>query len=117
MSPGLAEVLLFIAVLGALFLLPRLLNRGDGRGSRDRSVPGKTGLSRPWLRLALVASAAWIVVGLLLTTPWTGNLLRFVWIGLLPVAGGWAAGWVVVGFRKRQPSDRAAQDDVTVDRS
>ncbi len=110
MSPGFTEILLFVVVLGALFLLPRLLNRGDGRGRKNRSLPGTIGLSRPWMRLALVASAGWIVAGLLVTTPWTGNVLRFVWLGLLPVAGGWAVGWVVAGFRRRQSGNRATKD-------
>lgn len=113
MIPSVTEILVLVVALGALFLLPRLLNRGDGRGREHRGLAGRIGQFRPWMRLALVASVGWIVVGLLVTTPWTGNVLGFVRFALLPVAGGWAVGWVAVGFRKRLPGDRTAEDDAT----
>jgi hypothetical protein len=113
MFPSVTEILVLAVALGAVFLLPRLLNRGDGRGREHRGLAGRNVRSRPWMRLALVASVGWIVVGLLVKAPWTGNVLGFVRFALLPVAGGWALGWVVVGFRKRLPVDRTAEDDAT----
>lgn len=93
---GIQEILLIVLIIAAIVFLPRLGRRGGSEGRPPRAAPVLSGR----VRLAVLASAVWAVAAALILPPWRDGILPFALIGLGPVALGWAAAWVVLGFRK-----------------
>jgi hypothetical protein len=93
---GIQEILLIVLIVVVIWLLPRLVNRSGGE-EKAGAAPFRLGGRA---RLALLASGVWIAAAALLWSPWEGDPLRFLFVGLGPPALGWGAAWVVLGFRK-----------------
>jgi hypothetical protein len=94
---GFQEILVIVLILLGVLYFPRRGGREGGGGMRraDRplTMPGR-------LRLAIVVSVLWPVAVAFYLKPWEGDPLLFAGVGLLPVAGGWAAAWVIRGYRR-----------------
>jgi hypothetical protein len=96
---GFQEILVIVLILLGVLYLPRRGRREGGGGMRraDRSL---TMSGR--FRLAIVVSVLWPVAIAFYLKPWEGDPLLFAAAGLLPVAAGWAAAWVIKGYRRYQ---------------
>ena len=94
---GLQEILVIVLIFILIFFLPRLMGRGGEKRSKKtlQALSGK-------MRLALIASIVWLLLGAAYFRPWDGELLGFALIGLCPVILGWGVLWVIDGFRKKQ---------------
>ena len=98
MFSGIQEILvLLIIILGILFL-PKIFNRGqEHRPTVLRPVIVVSGK----MRLAIAASVLWPAVMAAYIQPWEGDLSRYLYLGVGPVAFIWIIYWVVTGFRKK----------------
>jgi hypothetical protein len=105
MFSGLQELLLIVLIIGCLFLLPRMMQRGrqDAAGSSAAVQPGLH-ISRS-LRLAVVVSAIWLLVSLAYFQPWRTYTSRFLYVGIVPIAAAWGIIWIARGRRKRRRED------------
>lgn len=94
---GLMEILLIIAVILAIFMLPRLLNRQKEVVIRR---PYQGSRLTGWKRLAIVASFVWPALTALYFKPWSTDWHPFAYLAFGPVALAWGIFWVQRGFRK-----------------
>ena len=94
---GFMEILLIVAVVLAIIMLPRMLNRQEGNENRHPYQGWKiTG----WKRLAIVASLLWPALFALYLKPWSTEWHPFVYLAFGPVALAWGIFWVLRGFRR-----------------
>jgi hypothetical protein len=94
---GFQEILVIAVIVLAVVFIPRIRS-----GQRQLQAPPRTavGLSGK-LRLAVAASFVYAALAAAIMQPWQGNPIRYVYIGLGPVALGWLLYWVFKGFRRR----------------
>ena len=94
---GVTEILLIIVIVLAIFFLPRLAaKRNSGDNYRDKQylkVSGK-------MRIAILVSVIWPAAFAIIMEPWNDGVIRYICIGLAPVAFLWGVWWVIVGYRK-----------------
>jgi len=96
---GLTEILLLVAIILAIFMLPRMLSRKSEDPLGDPAKPFRmTGR----MRLLILASLIWPGLIALFLQPWRNNWLNFVYVGIAPVALTWGICWVFVGFKKHR---------------
>ena len=94
---GFMEIILIIAVVLAIFMLPRLLNRQQDNETRQPYL----GLRLAgWKRVAIVASLLWPALIALYIKPWNSGWHIFLYLGIGPVALAWGIAWVSRGFRR-----------------
>ncbi|KPJ75723.1 MAG: hypothetical protein AMJ54_14155 [Deltaproteobacteria bacterium SG8_13] len=103
MFSGLQELFVIALIIGCLFLLPRIMQRGrqDAAGS-STPVRLRWNPSRP-LRFAVVLSVIWLLASIAFFQPWKADTIRFVYVGILPIAALWGVLWVAHGHGKRRP--------------
>ncbi len=98
MFSGIQEILVLVVIILGILLLPRILNKGpETRQIAPRpaiKISGK-------MRLAIAASVLWPAAIAAFLEPWKQDLLRYLYIGLGPVALIWIIFWVFTGFRKK----------------
>lgn len=92
---GFQEILLLVALVLAIFFLPRVLPARNQQATPRRGVRPISGR----MRLALVASAVWPAAVAAYIQPWKTDLPLFLYAGLGPVAIGWALWWIRSGYR------------------
>ena len=98
MFSGIQEILVLVIIILAIFILPRILSRGQ----QNQVPPREAGIALSGkMRLAIAASALWPAVVAAFMQPWKDNLPRYIYVGAGPVAIIWIAYWVFTGFRKR----------------
>ena len=98
MFSGIQEILvLLIIILGILFL-PRIFSRGQ---ENRPAVPRPAIVVSGKMRLAIAASVLWPAVMAAYIQPWAGDLSRYLYFGVGPVAFIWIIYWVATGFRKK----------------
>jgi hypothetical protein len=95
---GLQEILVIVLILLGVLYLPRRAGRENG-GMRRANAPA-TMSGR--MRLGIVLSVLWPVGVAFYLKPWQGDPMLFAGVGLLPAAAGWAAAWVIRGYRRRR---------------
>lgn len=94
---GFMEILLIIAVILAIFMLPRLMNRQQ----EDKIPQSYQGLRLTgWGRSAVVASLLWPALVALYVKPWNTEWHPFLYLGFGPVVLAWGIFWVLRGFRR-----------------
>lgn len=94
---GFQEILVILLILlGVLYLPRRGVREGAGNMRRARRPLTMSGR----VRLAIALSVLWPAALVFYLRPWEGDPLPFLGFGLLPVAAGWAAAWVVTGYRR-----------------
>ena len=97
---GFQEILVIGLIIAVIFVLPRMTGRGNRPSpSRARPLSGLGALSVR-IRLAIVASALWVILASALFRPWQGDPVPFFYAGLGPVAVAWGLIWVLAGFRR-----------------
>ena len=95
--PGINELIILIAVIAAIFFLPRLFKSKRNPGTNTAATQTLSGHRR----LATAVSILWLGGAAAFLEPWGGKILPFVYFGIAPVISGWGLGWVLEGFRKR----------------
>lgn len=102
MFSGIKEIIMVGCVLAGLFIIPRLLRRGDQDSKKIASNASsqKTSAQRGRMRLVILLSVAWIIGAALLLNPLKESVVPFLLIGVFPVLLGWGIRWVVQGFSK-----------------
>jgi hypothetical protein len=94
---GFQEILMVAGIVLAILFLPRLM--GSQRGAPSKRHPSLQVAGR--LRIAIAASVVYPAVIAALLQPWKGDLVRFLYVGLGPVALAWLLYWVIVGFKNK----------------
>jgi hypothetical protein len=95
---GLQEILLIAAILLAIVFIPRMTHRKPSDRTTESgpvAIPGR-------MRLAMVASLLYAAGLAAYLKPWQEDLLRFVYLGIGPVAIGWLVYWVAAGYGKKK---------------
>ena len=95
---GITEILLIVALILALFMLPRILS------GRPEAVQRSRDPSRPLsgrIRVAILASALWPALLAFFLEPWNGSWMIFFYAGVAPVALLWGIYWALSGFKKQ----------------
>ncbi len=99
MFSGIQEILVLVIIILGLFILPRILNRGQ----ENRAVESKPAVVLSGrMRLAIAASFLWPAALAVVMQPWKRDLFIFLYFGLGPVALFWIIYWVYTGFRKNR---------------
>ena len=93
------EILLIVAIVLAIFMLPRMLSR-QHKDDIQRPDPGP-GLSG-WKRMAILASFLWPALMALYLKPWDSGWHIFFYVAVCPVLLAWGISWVFSGFRKQE---------------
>ena len=90
---GISEILLLILLITALLILPRMLKSPGGNAKARRKLNRK-------MRIALVLSLVYPIMGAVVLKPWEGNIISFIALGIAPVALAWALGWILAAPKK-----------------
>ncbi|HAR34928.1 MAG TPA: hypothetical protein DCR95_12825 [Desulfobacter sp.] len=94
---GISEILLLILLILCIFIVPRMITpKPSGRRTKRASARVFT----MKMRLAVVLSAADIIISALWTKPWQGQISMFIVSGILPVALGWSLVWIFSARKK-----------------
>jgi hypothetical protein len=97
MFTGIQEILVLVIIILAIFLLPRIMNRGQEKKPTETEpafvLSGK-------MRLAVAASILWPAMIGALMQPWEKDPVPFIYLGFGPVVLAWIIYWVFIGFRK-----------------
>jgi len=96
---GVTEILLIVAIVVAVFLLPRMMAKNPDKDLK----PSNPGFSIPGrMRLAIVLSFLWPALVALFLKPWNNHWVVFLYVALGPVALSWGIWWIWWGFRKER---------------
>jgi hypothetical protein len=96
---GVTEILLIVAIVVAVFLLPRMMAKNPDKDLK----PSNPGFSIPGrMRLAIVLSFLWPALVALFLKPWNNHWVAFLYVALGPVALSWGIWWIWWGFRKER---------------
>jgi hypothetical protein len=101
--PSITELLIIIAIILAIFVLPKRLNRKAEpvKGRSLRQVSTLTG----WQRMAILLSILWLSFLALYLKPWMNGMNEwyiYIYAGIGPVVLYWGIYWTVCGFRKKR---------------
>ncbi len=94
---GITEILVLIFLILAVLILPRLLKPAPN--PKEVSSLKMVRLS-PLVRAGIIISIIWPVAAALYIKPWTGHLVPFLSIGVLPVFAAWSIVWILSGKKK-----------------
>ena len=97
MFSGIQEILVLVIIILGILFLPRILNRGQ---EKRPAVPRPAIVVSGKMRLAIAASVLWPAVMAVFMQPWAKDLIRYLYLGVGPVAFIWILCWVLTGFRK-----------------
>ena len=94
---GISEILVLVIIVLAIFFIPRMMARPEPKQQAKPSVEltGK-------LRLAIAASVVWPALTAAFLQPWRKDLVLFLYLGFGPVLLGWAAFWIIAGYRRKR---------------
>ena len=102
MLSGIQEILLIVAILMAIFFIPRMTGRYRSQSiSRSRPLSARIHLSGR-RRLALLASLVWPLGIAIYLEPWRTSIVPFLYYGLGPVLLCWGISWVMYGFAEKR---------------
>ncbi len=100
MFSGIQELLLLVIIILAIFLLPRLMAKGQ-KQKISSPVVGSFALKLSGrLRLAILISIFWLLLSVAYHQPWQTDWRPFLYAGIGPLIVGWGTYWVVKGFKK-----------------
>ncbi len=95
---GFQEILVIIIIILAILFLPRITARNSDRKSTKPVFVKQSLPLSGRMRLAIVISAAWPLAAITLLEPWQGRWIKFLYLGIAPVAAAWSFYWVRRGF-------------------
>jgi hypothetical protein len=100
--PGFTEILIILAIILAIFILPKRL----GRQPEPVRMPQKqSSILTGWQRMAILLSILWLSFLALYLKPWMKNMNEwdiYIYAGIGPVTLFWGIYWIVCGFKKRK---------------
>jgi len=91
---GVNEILVVVAILAAIFLLPRMMP-----AKRQIKAPAPSITISGKIRLAIAASVIYPLATAAYFQPWRKDMVLFLYIGIGPVALAWLLAWVYVGIK------------------
>lgn len=94
---GFQEIAILVGIVLAIIFLPRLQGRTRRPAVRQEPATAMSGK----LRSAIAVSVVYPLAVAPLLKPWQNDPLLFAYIGLGPVAIGWLARWVWLGFNRK----------------
>lgn len=97
---GFQEIAVIVLIALAVLVLPRMTAKRSDIRPAAPPLPRISARFSGRMRLAVAASAVWLLGWAVYLEPWSGDILAFLRVGMLPVIVGWIVGWVVAGFRK-----------------
>jgi len=96
---GVTEILLIVAIIVAVFMLPRMMSR---RPESDTPHQGRGLPLSGRMRIAVLASLLWPAIMAILLEPWNGCWVVFFYAAVGPIVLLWGIYWVFSGFRKEK---------------
>ena len=99
MFTGIQEILVLVVIILGIFFLPRILTRGQ---EQNPANPKPVFVLSGKMRVAIGVSILWPAVMAAFIQPWKEDLVRFLYIGLGPVALVWIIYWIIEGFKKNK---------------
>jgi predicted Na+-dependent transporter len=103
---GIQEILTLLAIILGVIFIPRMM----AGGRTKKTVKKKTFHLSGRMRLSIILSIVVPLTAALMFEPWKHNITAFIAVGILPVIAGWAAFWIMSGFKK---SDKGQRDGRT----
>lgn len=95
---GISEILILILLILCILIVPRMMNPNP-KAKRKKTKPSAMVFTMK-IRIAIVLSAADIIISALWTKPWQGQISMFIVSGILPVALGWSLVWILSARKK-----------------
>lgn len=95
---GISEILILILLILCILIVPRMMNPKP-QGKRKKIRPSARVFTMK-MRLAIILSAADVIISALWTKPWQGQISMFIVLGILPVALGWSLVWIFSAKKK-----------------
>ena len=86
---GVSEILVLILLISGILILPRMFKPAP------KQVKGKKKILSKTKRAGIVASVLIPIIAAAGLKPWSGNLVLFICLGILPVAMAWALVWIL----------------------
>jgi cell division protein FtsW (lipid II flippase) len=86
---GVSEILVLILLISGILILPRMFKPATKAVKRPQKALSKT------KRAGIVVSVIVPILAAIGLKPWTGNLVLFVSIGIIPVVLAWAMVWIL----------------------
>ena len=86
---GVSEILVLILLISGILILPRMFKPAPKQIKSKKKPLSKA------KRAGIVVSALIPIIAAVGLKPWSGDLVLFVSIGILPVALGWSLVWIL----------------------
>nr|WP_320192523.1 hypothetical protein [uncultured Desulfobacter sp.] len=95
---GISEILVLVLLILCILIVPRMIApKPSGKRKKTKS---SAGIFTMKMRIAIVLSAAVLIISALWAKPWQGQILIFIVSGALPVALGWSLIWIFSARKK-----------------
>lgn len=86
---GVSEILVLILLISGILILPRMFKPAPKQVKSKKKTLSKT------KRAGVVVSVLIPIIAAVGLKPWSGDLVLFVCLGILPVALGWSLVWIM----------------------
>lgn len=86
---GVSEILVLILLISGILILPRMFKPAPKQVKSKKKTLSKT------KRAGIVVSVLIPIIAAVGLKPWSGDLVLFVCLGILPVALGWSLVWIM----------------------
>jgi len=86
---GVSEILVLILLISGILILPRMFKPAPKQIKNKKKPLSKA------KRIGIVVSVLIPIIAAVGLKPWSGDLVLFVFIGILPVALGWSLVWIM----------------------
>jgi isoprenylcysteine carboxyl methyltransferase (ICMT) family protein YpbQ len=100
--PSITEILIIVAIILAVFVLPKRFIR---RSPPVKRAPLKQGaILTGWQRMAILLSILWLSFLALYLKPWVKGLNEwyiYIYAGITPVVLYWGGYWIYRGFKRK----------------
>jgi hypothetical protein len=99
--PGFTEILIIIAIILAIFVLPKRLGRQPEPVKRPQKRISRL---NGWQRMAILLSILWLSSLALYLKPWINDIndwYIYIYAGIGPVVLYWGIFWIIKGFKKK----------------
>lgn len=92
---GVSEILVLLLLISGILILPRMFKPAPVKTRRQKPPP----LSKT-KRAGIVLSVLIPIAAAMGFKPWSGNLVLFICIGIIPVILAWAIVWILAAQKK-----------------
>ena len=102
---GIQEILTLLLIILGIIFIPRMMSRGKIGNKKEGKKIHLSGR----MRLSIILSIITPMAAALILKPWAHNLVGFISAGIVPVAAGWAAYWIISGFKNQNNDSRGGK--------